>query len=150
MDVWEWSGLYRKDSKQGVTFANLGILGYDPSIYYTGRGPLEAASLGVRLDAKDIAFRCNLVTLQYKGSKTLMEDFSAGHITDEEARKIIIDLDREMGSKEIRFYPGVSYRHLMVFQNGAAKFSTLDQLELTPPHDITERNHLLSSQSWWF
>jgi 2,3-bisphosphoglycerate-independent phosphoglycerate mutase len=66
-----------------------------------------------------------------------MEDFSAGHISDEEARRIIIDLDREMGTKEIRFYPGVSYRHLMVFQNGAAKFSSLDQLELTPPHDIT-------------
>jgi 2,3-bisphosphoglycerate-independent phosphoglycerate mutase len=66
-----------------------------------------------------------------------MEDFSAGHISDEEARRIIIDLDREMGTKEIRFYPGVSYRHLMVFQNGAARFSGLDQLQLTPPHDIT-------------
>jgi len=121
----------------GSEIANLSIFGYDPHRYYTGRGPLEAASLGVRLDPKDIAFRCNLVTLQFEGSKTLMEDFSAGHITDDEARKIIIDLDREMGTKEIRFYPGVSYRHLMVFQNGAATFSTLDQLELTPPHDIT-------------
>lgn len=121
----------------GSEIANLSIFGYDPHRYYTGRGPLEAASLGVRLDPKDIAFRCNLVTLQFEGSKTLMEDFSAGHITDEEARRIIIDLDREMGTKEIRFYPGVSYRHLMVFQNGAATFSTLGQLELTPPHDIT-------------
>src|SRR4030043_936866 len=121
----------------GSEIANLSIFGYDPHRYYTGRGPLEAASLGVRLNPKDIAFRCNLVTLQFKGAKTLMEDFSAGHITDEEARRIIIDLDREMGTKEIRFYPGVSYRHLMVFQNGAAKFSTLAQLELTPPHDIT-------------
>jgi 2,3-bisphosphoglycerate-independent phosphoglycerate mutase len=121
----------------GSEIANLSIFGYDPHRYYTGRGPLEAASLGVGLDPKDIAFRCNLVTLQFEGSKTLMEDFSAGHITDEEARRIIIDLDREMGTKEIRFYPGISYRHLMVFQNGAAEFSTLDQLELTPPHDIT-------------
>jgi len=121
----------------GSEIANLSIFGYDPHRYYTGRGPLEAASLGVRLDPKDLAFRCNLVTLQFEGSKTLMEDFSAGHITDEEARKIIIDLDRKMGTKEIRFYPGVSYRHLMVFQNGAARFSALDQLELTPPHDIT-------------
>jgi len=121
----------------GSEIANLSIFGYDPHRYYTGRGPLEAASLGVGLDPKDIAFRCNLVTLQFEGSKTLMEDFSAGHISDEEARRIIIDLDREMGTKEIRFYPGVSYRHLMVFQNGAAEFSTLDQLELTPPHDIT-------------
>jgi 2,3-bisphosphoglycerate-independent phosphoglycerate mutase len=66
-----------------------------------------------------------------------MEDFSAGHITDDEAKQIIIDLDREMGSKEIHFFPGVSYRHLMVFQNGAATFSYLERLELTPPHDIT-------------
>jgi len=121
----------------GSEIANLSIFGYDPHQYYTGRGPLEAASLGVRLNPKDIAFRCNLVTLQVEGSKTMMEDFSAGHITDEEARRIIIDLDRKMGTKDIRFYPGVSYRHLMVFQNGAAKFSTLAQLELTPPHDIT-------------
>jgi 2,3-bisphosphoglycerate-independent phosphoglycerate mutase len=121
----------------GSEIANLSIFGYDPHRYYTGRGPLEAASLGVRLDPKDIAFRCNLVTLQFEGSKILMEDFSAGHISDEEARRIIIDLDREMGTKEIHFYPGVSYRHLMVFQNGAATFSALDQLELTPPHDIT-------------
>jgi len=121
----------------GSEIANLSIFGYDPHRYYTGRGPLEAASLGVRLDPKDIAFRCNLVTLQFEGSKILMEDFSAGHISDAEARRIIIDLDREMGTKEIHFYPGVSYRHLMVFQNGAATFSALDQLELTPPHDIT-------------
>jgi len=123
----------------GSEIANLSIFGYDPHRYYTGRGPLEAASLGVRLDPKDIAFRCNLVTLHFEGSKILMEDFSAGHISDEEAKRIIIDLDREMGTKEIRFYPGVSYRHLMVFQNGAAKFSALDQLKLTPPHDITGR-----------
>jgi 2,3-bisphosphoglycerate-independent phosphoglycerate mutase len=65
-----------------------------------------------------------------------MEDFSAGHITDEEAKQIISDLDREIGTKEIRFYSGVSYRHLMVLRNGAAKFSNLEKLELTPPHDI--------------
>ena len=65
-----------------------------------------------------------------------MEDFSAGHITDDEAKKIILDLNKEMGTNEIRFYPGVSYRHLMVLKNGAAKFSNLEKLELTPPHDI--------------
>jgi 2,3-bisphosphoglycerate-independent phosphoglycerate mutase len=121
----------------GSEIANLSIFGYDPNRYYTGRGPLEAASLGVRLKPDDIAFRCNLVTLRFNGTNTTMEDFSAGHITDDEAKQIIIDLDREMGSKEIRFFPGVSYRHLMVFQNGAATFSHLEQLELTPPHDIT-------------
>ena len=65
-----------------------------------------------------------------------MEDFSAGHITDEEAREVILDLNKEMGTNEIQFYPGVSYRHLMVLKNGAAKFSNLEKLELTPPHDI--------------
>jgi 2,3-bisphosphoglycerate-independent phosphoglycerate mutase len=120
----------------GSEIANLSIFGYDPLRYYTGRGPLEAASLGVKLAADDIAFRCNLVTLKFEGSKIKMEDFSAGHITDEEARKVILDLNREMGTNEIQFYPGVSYRHLMVLKNGAAKFSNLEKLEMTPPHDI--------------
>jgi 2,3-bisphosphoglycerate-independent phosphoglycerate mutase len=120
----------------GSEIANLSIFGYDPIRYYTGRGPLEAASLGVKLAADDIAFRCNLVTLKFHADKTVMEDFSAGHITDQEARKVILDLNEEMSSKEIRFYPGVSYRHLMVLKNGAAKFSNLERLEFTPPHDI--------------
>ena len=120
----------------GSEIANLSIFGYDPLRYYTGRGPLEAASLGVKLEHDDIAFRCNLVTLQAEGTKIIMEDFAAGHITDDEARKIIFDLNKEMGTDDIRFYPGVSYRHLMVLKNGAARFSNLEKLELTPPHDI--------------
>ncbi len=120
----------------GSEIANLSIFGYDPFRYYTGRGPLEAASLGVKLADHDIAFRCNLVTLKSEGNKIVMEDFSAGHITNEEARKIIIDLDKAMGTDEIRFFAGVSYRHLMVLRNGAAKFSNLEKLETTPPHDI--------------
>lgn len=120
----------------GSEIANLSIFGYDPVRYYTGRGPLEAASLRVELSADDIAFRCNLVTLKFQGSKILMEDFSAGHITNEEARKVVVDLDKEIGTNEIRFYPGVSYRHLMVLKNGAAKFTNLEKLRITPPHDI--------------
>ena len=120
----------------GSEIANLSIFGYDPLRYYTGRGPLEAASLGVKLEHDDIAFRCNLITLQAEGTKIIMEDFAAGHITDDEARKIVFDLNKEMGTDDIRFYPGVSYRHLMVLKNGAAKFSNLERLELTPPHDI--------------
>jgi 2,3-bisphosphoglycerate-independent phosphoglycerate mutase len=120
----------------GSEIANLSIFGYDPILYYTGRGPLEAASLGVKLSADDIAFRCNLVTLKFEGNKIVMEDFSAGHITDAEAKKVILDLNKEMATNEIRFYSGVSYRHLMVLKNGAAKFSSLEKLELTPPHDI--------------
>ena len=120
----------------GSEIANLSIFGYDPLRYYTGRGPLEAASLGINLKANDLAFRCNLVTLQARGAKVTMEDFSAGHITNDEAREIILDLDKELGTEEIRFYPGVSYRHLMVMKNGAAKYSNLERLELIPPHDI--------------
>ncbi len=120
----------------GSEIANLSIFGYDPVRYYTGRGPLEAASLRVNLAAVDIAFRCNLVTLKFRGNEIVMEDFSAGHITDEEARKIIAGLNKEMGTNEIQFYAGVSYRHLMVLKNGAARFSSLEKLELTPPHDI--------------
>ena len=120
----------------GSEIANLSIFGYDPVRYYTGRGPLEAASLGVKLIGDDMAFRCNLVTLKFRGKDIVMEDFSAGHITNEEARRVVLDLNEEMGTDEIQFYPGVSYRHLMVLKNGAAKFLDLEKLELTPPHDI--------------
>jgi 2,3-bisphosphoglycerate-independent phosphoglycerate mutase len=123
----------------GSEIANLSIFGYDPVRYYTGRGPLEAASMGIKLQPGDIAFRCNLVTLRGQGDKTIMEDFSAGHITNDEARKIISDLNQEMGTEEIRFYTGVSYRHLMILKNGAGKFSNLERLELIPPHDILDK-----------
>jgi 2,3-bisphosphoglycerate-independent phosphoglycerate mutase len=120
----------------GSEIANLSIFGYDPLRYYTGRGPLEAASLGVKLKENDLAFRCNLVTLQPLGSKVLMEDFAAGHISDAEAREIIIGMDRAIGGEGERFYSGVSYRHLMVMRNGASAYFGLESLELTPPHDI--------------
>jgi 2,3-bisphosphoglycerate-independent phosphoglycerate mutase len=120
----------------GSEIANLSIFGYDPIQYYTGRGPLEAASLGVELKKDDLAFRCNLVTLHSQGSKVVMEDFAAGHISDAEANEIIIDLNRAIGNEETRFYSGVSYRHLMVMRNGVSTYSDLERLELTPPHDI--------------
>ena len=123
----------------GSEIANLSIFGYDPIRYYTGRGPLEAASLGIKLQPGDIAFRCNLVTLRGQGDKAIMEDYSAGHITNDEAREIISDLNQEMGTEEIRFYAGVSYRHLMVLKNGAGRFSNLERLELIPPHDILDK-----------
>lgn len=120
----------------GSEIANLSIFGYDPLRYYTGRGPLEAASLGVKLSDDDIAFRCNLVTLKFDRDRIVMEDFSAGHIQDEEAREVILDLDKKIGTEEVEFFPGVSYRHLMVLRNGIAKFLNLEKLKLTPPHDI--------------
>lgn len=111
----------------------MSIMGYDPAVYHTGRSPLEAASMGVTLGPKDIAFRCNLITLTGHGSDTVMEDFTAGHITTEEARTIIADLAGALGGDGIEFFSGVSYRHLMVWRNGKEKMQT------TPPHDITDQ-----------
>ncbi len=119
----------------GSDVANLSILGYDPGKFYSGRAPLEAASMGVDLNEGDVAYRCNLVTLKFDKERTraVMEDYSGGHISTDEARKLISDINRELGTDDIRFYPGVSYRHLMVWRNGA-----LD-VECAPPHDITEK-----------
>lgn len=119
---------------KGSEIANLAILGYDPARYYTGRGPLEAASIGVRLAEDDCAFRLNLVTLEAVGGDVIMQDYSAGHISTEEGRVIIEDLDRELGNSIFRFYPGVSYRHLLVWKGDGA------DLETTPPHDITAQS----------
>lgn len=114
----------------GSDVANLAVLGYDPCTCYTGRGPLEAASMGISLEPEDVAFRCNLVTLS-NDENPVMEDFTSGHISSLEARKIIIDLDHAVGSEIFRFYPGVGYRHLMVWKGGGA------EIKATPPHDIT-------------
>ncbi len=125
-----------KGFNPGSEIANLSIFGYDPLKYYTGRGPLEAASLGVRLQPNDLAFRCNLVTLRIHNNQVFMEDFSAGHIKDEESRSIISTLNHEIGTDEIQFYAGVSYRHLMVLKKGALVFPDLERSQFTPPHDI--------------
>ncbi|MDA8084962.1 MAG: cofactor-independent phosphoglycerate mutase [Nitrospiraceae bacterium] len=116
----------------GSDVANLSILGYDPARYYSGRAPLEAASIGVTLKDDDVAFRCNLVTLKYNRDRTraIMEDYSSGHISTDEASILIREVDRTLGSSEMRFYPGVSYRHLMVWSGGPA------DIECVPPHDI--------------
>jgi 2,3-bisphosphoglycerate-independent phosphoglycerate mutase len=117
----------------GSDVGNMSIMGYDPAVYHTGRSPLEAASMGVALGPNDIAFRCNLVTLGGSGDETFMEDFTSGHISTEEAGEIIRDLARELGGDGIEFFPGVSYRHLMVWRGGKEK------METTPPHDITDQ-----------
>lgn len=115
----------------GSDVGNLTVLGYDPMVYYTGRSPLEAASIGVPLGEKDVTLRCNLVTLSENGGETIMEDYSAGHITTEEAREIILDLKKELEEENFTFYPGVSYRHLLVWTDGNKDIHT------TPPHDIS-------------
>jgi 2,3-bisphosphoglycerate-independent phosphoglycerate mutase len=116
----------------GSDVANLSVLGYDPNQCYTGRGPLEAASMGIALSPEDIAFRCNLVTLR-DDVDPVMDDFTAGHISSPEAKAIIADLEIALGSETFSFHPGVGYRHLLVWKGGEA------ELVATPPHDITDK-----------
>jgi 2,3-bisphosphoglycerate-independent phosphoglycerate mutase len=115
----------------GSDVANLSVFGYDPATCYSGRSPLEAASMGVELAPEDIAFRLNFVWLEAHYGKLYMGDFSAGHISTAEAGELIATLQQELGGDEFNFYPGVSYRHLMVWKNGK------DKLSFTPPHDIS-------------
>lgn len=110
----------------GSDVGNLEIFGYDTRQYYTGRSPLEAASMGVELADDEVAFRCNLI---YRDGDTLV-DYSAGHIDTPEAAELIEAIQAELGDSEKRFYPGVGYRHLLVFKNGP------EALESFPPHDI--------------
>ncbi len=114
--------------------ANISILGYDPRRFYTGRGPLEAANLGIELESDDVAFRCNLITV---ASDNLV-DYSAGHISSKEAAILIKFIDQKLGTNRIKFYPGVSYRHLMVVKRAAEE--RLADLKCKPPHDITGQN----------
>jgi 2,3-bisphosphoglycerate-independent phosphoglycerate mutase len=125
-----WTNNVPKGMEPGSDVAAMSIFGYDPKKYYTGRGPLEAASLGVKLSKDEIAFRCNLVTVKDRK----MKDFTAGHISTEEARKIFKALNRELGNKKIKFYPGLSYRNLL-----AIKDLSLEKIKTVPPHDITGR-----------
>jgi 2,3-bisphosphoglycerate-independent phosphoglycerate mutase len=119
-----------KEMYPGSDTSNLSILGYDPAVFYTGRSPLEAASMGVKLGPDDVAVRCNIVSLGNDGADTLMEDFSGGHITTAEADKLLASLQERTAGIGVRFHTGVSYRHLMVWPGG------IDTVETTPPHDI--------------
>lgn len=114
--------------------ANLALLGYDPIKYYKGRGPLEAANMDVTLKKGDVALRCNLVTI----SDDKMADYSAGHISNKEAHNLIKFIDKKLGSEAVRFYPGVSYRHLAVIISGKTNLKEEDLMKTvcTPPHDI--------------
>lgn len=111
--------------------ATISILGYDPGKFYTGRGPLEAANLNVDLDDEDVAFRCNLITV----SGDSLIDYSAGHISSQEAAILMESINQNLGDERFRFYPGVSYRHLLVVKKGIQEH--LEDLKCKPPHDIT-------------
>ena len=121
--------------KPGSDVANLSVMGYDTRICYTGRSPLEAASIGVQLKDTDVTFRCNLVTLSDEENyedKTMV-DYSAGEISTEEAKELVAAIAKELNNDILKFYAGVSYRHLLVWDKGS------DNVELTPPHDISDR-----------
>lgn len=122
--------------KPGSDVANLSVLGYDPKICYTGRSPLEAASIGVELKETDVALRCNIVTLsdEENYNDKRMVDYCAGDISTEEAHMIIKTVDEELGNDIYKFYGGVSYRHCLVVDNGTTELGGM-----TPPHDISGR-----------
>lgn len=119
--------------KPSSDVANLSLLGYDPEKYYTGRGPLEAANLGIELEEDDLALRCNFIT-EADGK---MVDYSAGHITNKESHILLNFLDKKLGTDKIKFYSGQSYRNVVVFKN-SADFG-LDSLKYSAPHDIMEK-----------
>ncbi|NIO16274.1 MAG: cofactor-independent phosphoglycerate mutase [Deltaproteobacteria bacterium] len=119
-----------KDMYPGSDVSNISILGYDPKEYYTGRSPLEAASIGVDISPTDVAVRCNIVTIEGAIPAGTMVDYSAGHISTEESRRLLTILNAATASLGVEFFPGVSYRNLMVWRNGRESVTTV------PPHDI--------------
>jgi len=119
----------------GSDIGNLALLGYDPCRYFTGRAPLEAANLGIDIGEGEVAFRCNLVTI----NDGMMEDFSAGHVSTEEASELV-DALNERFAGSVKFYLGTSYRHVAIFgseSGDAGEVAHLAEVECTPPHDIT-------------
>ena len=120
----------------GSDTANMAVMGYDPGLYYTGRSPIEAVSMGIQLADGDVAFRCNLVTLSEASgySGRVMVDYSSDEISTAEASILIREVDRLFADGAIRFHPGKSYRHCMVWRGGP-----LDST-LTPPHDILTKS----------
>jgi 2,3-bisphosphoglycerate-independent phosphoglycerate mutase len=114
----------------------MSILGYDPARFHTGRAPIEAAALGLRLGPDQVAYRCNLVTV---GADGTMEDFAGGHPSTEQAAEVIAALDAELGGDGIEFHPGVQYRHIMVAP------ADLAESDCVPPHDLTGKPSVLPS-----
>jgi len=115
-----------EDMHPGSEIANMSVLGYDVHQVFEGRGVLEAASIGVTLGENDLALRCNLLTIENENIK----NHSAGHISNTEAYELIEFLNKKLGNEIIRFYPGVSYRHLLVIKGGKK------HMNCTPPHDV--------------
>ena len=118
----------------GSDIANMSILGYDPEKYHTGRAPIEAASMGIELDCADVAFRMNLVCLEFKADSIIMKSHSAGEISTEEAKKLVDFLQKNMKLPDnIKIYPGVAYRHILVWKDAPS-------VKTIPPHDYLEQD----------
>ncbi len=118
----------------GSDVANLSLLGYAPEKYYTGRASLEAASMGVDLGADELAFRCNLVTLEQENDRVIMRDYSAGHITTPESTALIAAIEERCGTDRLQLYPGISYRHLLIVKGEPPALTTV------PPHDYLDQD----------
>lgn len=116
----------------GSDAANLSVMGYDPTIYLTGRSPLEAASIGIDMSDTDVAFRTNIITLSGEGEyeDLIIEDHSSGDISTEEADQLIQAANEAFANEQIQFYTGVSYRHCLIIKDGSTDY------EFTPPHDV--------------
>ena len=123
-----------ENRQAGSDTANMAFMGINPSDFVYGRGPMEAAAMNINLAEDDIAFRCNLVDLQYLPDGTvIMHDYAAGHITSLESHRLINDLQKKLGRHGLTFYPGVSFRHVAVWKNASPIAATV------PPHDRTEK-----------
>ncbi|MCX8110739.1 MAG: cofactor-independent phosphoglycerate mutase [Syntrophorhabdaceae bacterium] len=117
----------------GSDVAGMSLFGYDPARYYTGRAPIEAYGMGIEMGETDVAFRCNMVNIGSSGGEAIMEDYSGGQVSTEEAKIFIELLNKNIGGKEFEFFPGVGYRHIMIWRDGKWEMTT------TPPHDITKK-----------
>lgn len=117
----------------GSDVAGMSLFGYDPAKYYTGRAPIEAYGMGITMNDTDVAFRCNMVYLENIEDEAIMGDYSGGQITTDEAKVLIDLLNKEVDRKQFEFFPGVGYRHIMIWRGGEWEMTT------TPPHDITKK-----------
>ena len=120
----------------GSAVANMSLLGYDPNQYFTGRAPLEAAAQGIDLGPDDWAIRCNLVTIEDQ----TMVDFTADHISSDEAQTLLKAAQTELGNEQLEFIPGVSYRNLLLFRVGSQPAPFSMDTRCTPPHDLTDKS----------
>lgn len=119
----------------GSDVANLSLLGYDPLAHFTGRAPLEAAAQGIALGEDDWAIRCNLVTIE----DGLMRSFTAGQVSNEDARALLKTAQESLGNDSLQFVPGVSYRNLLLYRAAAGPAPFSPDTRTTPPHDLTDK-----------